>query len=75
MSWIQIIIGVIAIARELLKIIKDVQDDKREVNLKLKEMRKALKRAREEGKSDEVEKLFKDLLLSYSDTNKLQDSR
>lgn len=69
MTWVQIVIGAIALARELLKFLQDEQKCKKDTAKELKEMRLALRRMREQGKTDDVEKLFRDLRLHYSDNS------
>ena len=67
MNAIQLLVGVIALAREILALMRAQSDDKKVVKNKVHDMRKAVKKAREEGKTDDVEKMFRNLKFSVRD--------
>lgn len=65
--WAQIILGVITLAREMVKLYREKEADKKKAKIaavnKINEMSKALNKARTEGKTDDIEKAIADLKL------------
>lgn len=56
--WVQIILAALSLVREIIKLERRRCEKKADMPLRLKEMRGALKIARETGDTDEIERLF-----------------
>ena len=69
MNWIQVAVGVLSLAREIFQFVKKQEQDKQKRVTKVVEMRAALKKARDKGDTEDVEKLFSELGI----TRKLSD--
>ena len=61
MIYIQILIGIIGLARELLKFFKESETDKIKRSMQITEFKHAVRRARKEGVTDDIEKAFSNL--------------
>lgn len=57
MNWIHLAIGAISLVREMLKLVSSDKEKKRKRLEQLHALRDGLKKAREEGKTDELERL------------------
>lgn len=66
MGTIQIILGGIALARELVKLLNERNDNRLETAEQLRLMRLSLRRIREQGKTDDLEKILDGLGLPDS---------
>lgn len=65
MGWMSMVIGALTLAREIFKYLNSQAEDRAHARSKMKDMKLAIRRAREEGKTDDIEKL----LSSISDTD------
>jgi len=64
--WVQIVLGALTLAREVVKYLKDKEEnDKRAVADKITALKHGFKTARLEKNTDELEKSFADLKLPH----------
>lgn len=67
MGWLTLLAGAIGLVREIVKLLSEKQQCKADRAKELKEMRLAIRRAREEKKTDDIQKMFHDLRLRGTD--------
>ncbi len=69
MGWIQLIVGAITLAREVFKYFREREETKRAAVKKMSEFKQAMKRARVEKNTDDLEKMFASLRLPSNGSN------
>ena len=57
-AWFQLLVGAIALGREIVKYLREKDSCKRNAVKKVNEFTIAIRRARETGETDDVEKLL-----------------
>lgn len=58
MGWLQLVLGIVALAREIIKYLNEQELERREKSAKLIEIKTALRTARKTGDTAHAEKLF-----------------
>jgi hypothetical protein len=69
MNWVQLAFGAISLAREIIKLMREQSETKKETFQKITEFKHAAKKARLEGDTNELESMFKSI-LSQSTSDK-----
>ena len=59
--WVQMILGALSLAKEIIKLVRDKETEKKKCPARMKGIKEAIKRARETGDTDELEKAFRNI--------------
>jgi hypothetical protein len=57
--WVQIIVGALSLAREIAKLMREKEENKKEIPEKLAVLKDAVKSARKSGDTSEIENAFR----------------
>ena len=77
MSWLQIAIGALALARELVKYLREREADQKLAVQKVRRFQQAIRKVRKDGQSDDIERSFGELgfrMPNKSDSGKKLES-
>ena len=67
MGWVQVILGAIMLGREIFQYLEQKEKNKKKRALLGKQMRLAIRRAREQGKTDDIEEMLGKLRAACDD--------
>lgn len=76
MNWVQIVLGALSLAREIVKLMREQEQTKLEMKENIQEFKAATKKARIEGDTSGLETVFKNVISkpnSNQPANKLPD--